>query len=174
MTINNDAEIRSRVCPACNAPEGKPCTAPTDDARRPVTWHHHSRIDAMYEARAAARNEKPAPQPGHVATMSAEDFARAAADLDAKISPPRIITWADGFGRWYAAVPLIEGMPFESQGSRIRARAAIRDEIASREQKTGESYNEARARITVPLVEIPQHEQRAGFTVWREVWEEIR
>jgi len=34
------------ACPACNARPGRPCTAPTDAARRPVTWFHFARADA--------------------------------------------------------------------------------------------------------------------------------
>jgi hypothetical protein len=34
------------VCPACNAQVGYPCTQPTDQIRRPVTWFHLARIDA--------------------------------------------------------------------------------------------------------------------------------
>jgi hypothetical protein len=30
----------ARVCPACQAQPGKPCTQPTENSRRPVTWFH--------------------------------------------------------------------------------------------------------------------------------------
>lgn len=30
-------------CPACMAPEGERCTAPTDTSRRPVDWVHYAR-----------------------------------------------------------------------------------------------------------------------------------
>lgn len=33
-------------CPACFAPPGRPCNAPTDDGRRDVPWHHLSREGA--------------------------------------------------------------------------------------------------------------------------------
>lgn len=33
------------ACPACQAPPGRPCSAPTDSGRRDVDWFHNSRID---------------------------------------------------------------------------------------------------------------------------------
>lgn len=40
-----EADWLSVTCPACNAPAGKPCTAPTDTGRRPVGWAHNVRTD---------------------------------------------------------------------------------------------------------------------------------
>lgn len=37
------------TCPACQARPGQPCTQPTDTSRRPVTWEHSARTDAMAE-----------------------------------------------------------------------------------------------------------------------------
>jgi hypothetical protein len=34
---------RDVTCPACFAPVGEPCTAPTDTGRRNVAWHHFAR-----------------------------------------------------------------------------------------------------------------------------------
>jgi hypothetical protein len=36
-------------CPACQAPGGEPCTAPTDTGRRPVNWFHLAREDEVRE-----------------------------------------------------------------------------------------------------------------------------
>lgn len=36
-------------CPACYAPAGQQCTAPTDRTRRPVTWTHYRRDDAAHD-----------------------------------------------------------------------------------------------------------------------------
>lgn len=41
------SDPRSVVCPACQAMPGHGCTAPTSTGRRPVTWFHHSREDAV-------------------------------------------------------------------------------------------------------------------------------
>lgn len=32
-----------KVCPACNAQPGYPCTTPSDKVRRPVSWTHFAR-----------------------------------------------------------------------------------------------------------------------------------
>lgn len=42
MTTTNPRQI---TCPACNAQPGHPCTAPTTNGRREVTWVHSSRTD---------------------------------------------------------------------------------------------------------------------------------
>lgn len=51
-------------CPACFAPAGKPCTAPTDTdtSRRPVRWTHFSRDDR-------ARYPSPDPEPDADVTL---------------------------------------------------------------------------------------------------------
>jgi hypothetical protein len=36
----------TKVCPACNAQPGKPCTTPTDTGRRAVAWFHYARSEA--------------------------------------------------------------------------------------------------------------------------------
>jgi hypothetical protein len=33
------------VCPACHAQPGKPCSAPTVEGRRAVSWVHNARRD---------------------------------------------------------------------------------------------------------------------------------
>lgn len=41
----------SLKCTACNAQGGNPCTTPTEDGRRNVTWFHHAResaVDTVY------------------------------------------------------------------------------------------------------------------------------
>lgn len=43
---------RDITCPACNAQPGHPCTQPTDNDRRTVTWFHFAR-------EAAATKENP-------------------------------------------------------------------------------------------------------------------
>lgn len=40
------AQAQTVTCPACNAQPGRPCTQPTDNTRKPVTWVHLSRQDA--------------------------------------------------------------------------------------------------------------------------------
>lgn len=37
---------REFACPACLAPVGETCTAPSDTGRKPVSWHHLSRVIA--------------------------------------------------------------------------------------------------------------------------------
>lgn len=47
MVLAMAADERSKVCPACNAQVGKPCTAPTDTGRREVRWYHYARQRAV-------------------------------------------------------------------------------------------------------------------------------
>jgi hypothetical protein len=37
----------TRVCPACNAKPGQPCTQPTDTSRRNVSWFHYPREEEV-------------------------------------------------------------------------------------------------------------------------------
>lgn len=79
----------------------------------------------------------------------------------------KVHSWADGFGRWSAAVEfphtLSESDPrpefnlgHQWPGLRRRARAAIVAELAEREQKTWETYPEAqrRVRASLPRLEV--------------------
>lgn len=81
-----------------------------------------------------------------------------------------IKTWADGFGRWYAAVPVEHN---DGTGSRLAARSAIRDALFAREGRRGETVAEFVTRIPVPRVEIaPQYYQHPGYNVWVEIEED--
>ncbi len=52
--------------------------------------------------------------------------------------------WADGFGRWHAAIPADRN---DGAGLILDARRCILDELVLREQKAGESAQQARTRL---------------------------
>ena len=47
--VDHPASIRV-ACPACYAPAGEPCTAPTNTARRVVLWFHSARTTLALES----------------------------------------------------------------------------------------------------------------------------
>ena len=77
-------------------------------------------------------------------------------------------TWADGYGLWHASVPLDNGV---SDYQRWRtAREAIVRAITEREQKTWETLEEARKRIsaTTSVSMTPERVTNHGTVIYRE------
>lgn len=80
-----------------------------------------------------------------------------------------ILTWADGFGIWHAAVPYTTPGAYTHKGAAL-AKAAIVEEIAQREQKTGETLEQARTRISeVVYVESNRDPNRATHIEYVEI-----
>lgn len=52
------ADPKTVACPACFAPAHTPCTAPTNNGRKAVSYTHYSR-QAAADAVAAARGDEP-------------------------------------------------------------------------------------------------------------------
>lgn len=71
-------------------------------------------------------------------------------------------TWADGFGRWHAAIPADRN---DGAGLILDARQCILDELVLREVKTGETEDAARARLRDYVVEnvARRHQQDANL-----------
>ncbi len=45
LAAGSRPDPRTVACPACQAPPGQPCTAPTVSGRTPVVWVHSARQD---------------------------------------------------------------------------------------------------------------------------------
>lgn len=45
LAAGSRPDPRTVACPACNAQPSQPCTAPTVEGRRPVSWVHMARQD---------------------------------------------------------------------------------------------------------------------------------
>ena len=41
-----EAAVKNMRCPNCNAAPGEPCTTPSDNGRKPVTYVHFAREEA--------------------------------------------------------------------------------------------------------------------------------
>lgn len=85
--------------------------------------------------------------------MASDDTIRLAIDSG------RVVTWADGFGRWYASVPATMAHPMGV------AKLAIRLELQDREA-AGPGK-----RVPLPVVEPvgPEYDDDAGRVTYREV-----
>ena len=76
--------------------------------------------------------------------------------------------WADGFGLWHASVPI---KPDSTPNSLWReARSAIVDAITEREQRAGDTWSDARMRVsqTLHVPKRPEHVTNHGTIIFCE------